>query len=105
KLRAMQVMRQMGESDAAEAQRLAQAEKETNSAKQSQFQQWPDTYGIDPKELSAFVEKTYVDRYPEMVEVLLKRWNSPPARPKAISGPQAHSSDKKKGIPLSLMKI
>jgi len=118
-LRAMQLMRRMAESGTAEAQRPAQEQKEAGSAKQSQsvktessserlpdrFQQWPDTYGIDPKELSAFVKKTYGHRYPEMVEALLKHWNTSPARPKAVCGPQAQSSDKKKGIPLSLMKI
>jgi hypothetical protein len=105
KLRAMQVMRQMGESDAAEPQHLAQVEKETNPAKQSQFQQWPDTYGIDPKELSAFVQKTYGHRSPAMVEALLKHLNTSPARPKSISNPQTQTSSKKKDLPLSLLKI
>jgi hypothetical protein len=104
-LRAMQLMRQMAQADSAATQHPAQAGKGANSAKQSQFQKWPDTYGIDPKELIAFVKKTYGDRYPEMVELLLKRWNTSPARPKAVCSPQTQSSDKKKSIPLSLMKL
>ncbi|MEK7997037.1 MAG: hypothetical protein AAB403_24810, partial [Planctomycetota bacterium] len=61
--------------------------------------------GIDPKELSAFVQKTYGHSYPAMVEALLKHWNTSPARPKAISGPQTQRNGKKTGIPLSLLKI
>jgi hypothetical protein len=105
KLRAMQLMRQMGESDAAEPQHPAQADAKANSEKQSQFQQWPDTYGIDPKELIAFVQKTYGHRSPAMVEALLKHWNTSPARPTAICGPQTQRNAKNKGIPLSLLKI
>jgi hypothetical protein len=105
KLRTMQLMRETAETGAAEAEHPAQAEKETNSAKQSQFQKWPDTYGIDPKELSAFAKKTYGHRYPEMVEAMLKRWNTSPAQPKGICGPQTHGSSKKTGVPLSLLRI
>jgi len=141
-LRAMQLVRQMAESNAAEAQHPAQVDKsaegcppgdgmrrhapETNSEKQSQsvktessserlpdrFQQWPDTYGIDPKELSAFVKKTYGHRYPEMVEALLKHWNTSPARSTASAekpvlalSPQTHTSGGKTGGPLSILKL
>ena len=102
-LRAMQLMRQM--SAVAETQRPAQPAKETNSEKQSQFQQWPDTYGIDPKELIAFAKKTYGRTHPEMVEALLKRWKTTPAGPKAICGPQTQRNGRKTGAPLSLMKL
>jgi hypothetical protein len=105
KLRAVQMLRELAAADAAEPQHLAQVEKETNPAKQSQFQQWPDTYGIDPKELSAFVQKTYGHRSPAMVEALLKHLNTSPARPKSISNPQTQTSSKKKDLPLSLLKI
>jgi hypothetical protein len=119
KLRAIQLMRQMAEADAAEPQHLAQPDAKANSAKQSQsvktessseklpdrFQQWPDTYGIDPKELIASVQKTYGHRSPAMVEALLKHWNTSPARPKSISGPQTQTSSKKKDLPLSLLKL
>ena len=118
-LRAMQLMRQIADADAAESQRCIQADAKANSEKQSQsvetessserlpdkFQKWPDTYGIDPKELSAFAKKTYGHSYPEMVEVLLKRWNASPARPKSISNPQTQTSSKKKDLPLSLLKL
>ncbi|HUV63150.1 MAG TPA: hypothetical protein VMW24_04575 [Sedimentisphaerales bacterium] len=104
-LRAVQLMRPVAEADAAEAQRPAQPDKETNSERQSQFQQWPDTYGIDTKELSAFANKTYGHTHPEVVEALLKRWSTSPARPKPTSSPQTQSNSRKTGAPLSLLRL
>ncbi|HUV63742.1 MAG TPA: hypothetical protein VMW24_07580 [Sedimentisphaerales bacterium] len=104
-LRAMQLMLQMAEADAAERQHLAQPDAKANSAKQSQFQRWPDTYGIDPEDLSAFAKKTYGHTHPEVVEALLKRWNTSPTRPKSISAPQTQSNSGKTGAPHSLLKL
>ena len=101
---ALQLVRQMAEAGAAEAQRSAQPDKEMNSEKQSQFQRWPDMYGTDPKELIAFANKTYGHTHPEVVEALLKRWHTSPAQPKPTSSPRNPTSGRKTGAPLSLLK-
>ncbi len=79
-------------------------ETESTEGSPDRFAKWPDTYGIDPKELTAFLKKTYGDRYPEMVKAILNRHNGSPAKAQATSGSQAESEGSEKNLPLSLLK-
>jgi len=113
-LRAMQVMRQMAQAEAAKPP-AALPSAQTISEKQSQIvetesipetvadrlKQWPDSYGIDPKELTAFLKKTYGDGYPGMVKVILNRHNGLATRPQAAFQSQAHPGGNGEHLPLS----
>ena len=113
-LRATQLIRQTAQAEAAKPP-AALPGGQTNSEKQSQFsetesipetvadrlKQWPDSYGIDPKELTAFLRKTYGDGYPGMVKVILNRHNGSATRPQAAFQSQAHPGGNGEHLPLS----
>jgi len=105
KLRAVQLMRKMSETEAAEAKHRAQADTKENSEKQSQLPP-------DPKVISDFIERTYGDNPPLWAQATLRRLGSSleagsasPDRPKPILGRQIHGNGKKKSVPLSLLRL
>jgi hypothetical protein len=105
KLRAVQLMRQMAQADAAEAEQSAQANTKDNSEKQSQSR-------LSPKEISDFIERTYGDNPPLWAQATLRRLNSSPdadfkslGRPKPIPARQTHGNGKKRGVPLGLLRL
>ena len=118
-LRAMQAARLTAQvNQVNQTEDPARGDKEINSEEQSQsgadeappetvedkFKRWPTTFGIDPKELTAFLKKTYGDRYPEMVKVIVNRHNGSRAQPQAACGSQADSGGNGEDLPLSLSR-
>jgi hypothetical protein len=119
KLRALQVMRQMANADAAEAQCRAQEQEKANSAKQSQSgtaklpsEQLPQESDAAPTTLTSVVNGTCGDDSLLSAQAGLRQLDSSPARdsalpdgPKPLSGPQIQTSGDNKDIPLSLLKL
>jgi hypothetical protein len=119
KLRALQVMRQMANADAAEAQCRAQEQEKANSAKQSQSgtaklpsEQLPQESDAAPTTLTSVVNRTCGDDSLLSAQAGLRQLDSSPARdsalpdgPKPLSGPQIQTSGDNKDIPLSLLKL
>ncbi len=87
------------------AEQSQSGETESTEGSPDRFAKWPDTYGIDPKELKAFVKKTYGHTHPQMVQALLKHWNSSPGKAQGTLSPQTPGSSKNKDLPLSLLRL
>lgn len=92
KLRAVQMLRQMAET---EAKGHVQADAKENSAKQSQFH-------LDPKEMSTFIKETYGDNPPMWAQATLRRLGE---QAKSFRGSRVHGNGEKRGVPLGLLRL